>query len=163
MSKAKKKEEVLVDMITPAKPKTGSILKSNNYDTIPKITRNVINPLLLLLKGAKAETEDIIATSFLNGMYLTDEPFIPEYMGFTETIIESDTADARIYSKDNYLVCKNRAESTEQGKDKWIIKNTETGTHSIHTIDNMLEATIILKSLGLNTSIMDVVGCKDME
>ena len=163
MSKVKKnKEEVLIDMITPAKPKTGSILKENEYDTVPKLVRNVINPLLLLLKGAKAETEDIIATSFLNGMSLTEEPFIPEYMGFQETIIESDIADTRIYSKDNYLLVKNREEATELGKDKWIIKNTKTDKFSIHAIDNMLEATIILKSLGLDTTILDVVGCKDM-
>jgi hypothetical protein len=162
MATAKKKEEVLIDMITPKKPKTGSILKENGYDTVPKIIRNVVNPLLLLLKGAKAETEDIIATSFLNGMSLTEEPFIPEYLGFKETIIESETADFTIYSKDNYIVCKNRAGETKESRGSWIIKNSITGTHSIHKIDNMLEGTLILKSLMFETSIIDVVGCKNV-
>ena len=83
--------------------------------------------------------------------------------GGEETVIESEGANIRVYTKEDLIVCRNRGEATKEEKDKWIVKNSKTGIHSIHKIDNMLEAAIILKSLGLNTSIMDVVGCKDME
>jgi len=157
-----RKEQALIDLSTSRRLKTGSVLKSNGYDSVPKLIRNVINPLIKLLKDSNAEHDKTAGASYAKGMYLADEPFIPEYAGFTETVIESeiDSSITRVYSRGPFLLCRNTAEATEKGKDKWIIKNTETQSVGAYKLENMLDATIVLVSKGVDITVLDIVGCK---
>jgi hypothetical protein len=157
-----RKDQAIIDMSTSVRLKTGSVLKSNGYDTVPKIIRNVINPLIKLLKDANAEHDKTAGAAYAKGLYLMDEAFIPEYAGFTETVIESqvDSSIIRIYSRGEFLVFRNTAETTEKGKDKWIIKNTKTQSVGVYQLDNMLEAAVVLISKGVDVTMLDIVGCK---
>ena len=163
MSKeTKKKDQALIDMSTSRRLKTGKVLKENGYDTVPKLIRNIINPLITLLKQANNEHDKTAGECYKKGMYLLDEPFIPEYAGFDEMVLESKESGAvtRVYSRGPFLLCRNRDENTEPGKDKWILKNTETQAVGVYTINNMFDATVIMVARGVDITVLDIVGCK---
>jgi hypothetical protein len=147
-------QDEIIDTLLSAegvKPKTA--LKKLGITNINNASKHVVGPLLNILR-------DNIGVMFSSGMMLQEEPFIPEYLGFTETIIESDVADMRVYRKGDFILSKNMFELTEKGTHKWIVKKTTNNTASVHTFNNMLQAVITLESMGCDVAIEDVIGNK---
>lgn len=141
------------------------ILKANKAGTVKAISEKLLIPLFTFINNLTDMMQDDISTSFSSGMFLQDEAFIPEYVGFEERVIEQDGFKIRTYRRDDFMVMRNYFENIESGKDKWVVtKNvgseTEGQSTSVHTFDNMLEAVITLKSLGLKVTILDIVTNK---
>ncbi len=90
--------------------------------------------------------DSLVKESFLCGYHLEADPFIPEYLGFEEIVLERDDTDFRMYSKDGYSISRTG--------DQWVIlspKNVE----SIVPITNMFMAINILSSCGMDINFKD--------
>jgi len=85
-------------------------------------------------------------------IHVTD-PFIPEYLGFSNGKIEVDGYDYDVYQKDGFTIMRNLFGETEQDKDKWIIKINSTNHQYPYLIGNMLEAIILFRTLGMNVEV----------
>ena len=155
------------DLISENNETTGGdvlkFIRKHKKMKLNELSQEVVIPMINLLNVMKQDNDENIAASFALGMYLNDEPFIPEYLGFEATVMTVDEFDIRTYRKDDMVVVRNHFQKTEAGKDKWIVtKNVgkENEISSVHTFDNMLEAVTTLKTLGSGVSVMDVVACK---
>ena len=150
------KEEVLPEQVV-------DLLKKNKAGRIIDIARKVIIPMSQAMFSMKEMMDEDVAVSFSSGMYLQDEPVILEYLGFEQYVVEQEEFMMRLYKKDNFVLMRNYFENIEKGTDKWIItkelENVEPQV-SLHKLDNMLEAVLVLKTLGMNISVMDVVTSK---
>jgi len=138
-------------------------LRKNKSGKLKDIPTRVILPMIDKMKEMKTLMDENIAASFALGMFLNDEPFIPEYIGFEEQVIEVEGFKLRTYRKDNMVVMRNYFEKMEEGKDKWVVtKNvgSDKESVSVHTFDNMLDAVTTLKTLGSGVSILDAVTSK---
>lgn len=135
----------------------GKLLKQpTNIDKASKeALKSIIvgqNSRIAMLENTLTELEEFNTVSGIN---LTLEPFIPEYLGFAnKTVDMEDGSVLRLYERDNFLLLRDG--------DKWIINVLES-FKTVHTIDNMLEGTVVLRSLGLDVSILDVVCGKFVE
>ena len=104
---------------------------------------------IVALENKLIETDELYV---LTGVNLINEPFIPEYLGFSTNLVDlPDDTYIRTYNRDGYILIRDG--------DYWCI-STPSDSKSIHAIDNMLEGTVVLKSLGVEVSILDVVMCK---
>ena len=142
-------------------------VKMNAGGSIKSITKNLIGPLILEFKKLQKEREEEIAVSVVSGMYLQDEPFIPEYIGFEEVVIDNENGLIRMYKSNGFVLMRNNFENIEAGKDKWVVtKNTDNenleNLTSVYTFKNMLHAVVVLESLGFDTSIIDAALAKDL-
>lgn len=142
-------------------------VKINAGGSIKSITKNLIAPLLLEFKNLQKEREEEIAASVVSGMYLQEEPFIPEYIGFEEIVIDNEDGLIRMYKSNGFVLMRNNFENIEPGKDKWVVtKNTDNenveNLTSVYTFKNMLHAVVVLESLGFDTSIIDAALAKDL-
>ena len=129
-------------------------------EEINGITKNLIAPLILEFKKLKQEQEEDVAVSVASGMFLQDEPFIPEYLGFKENVIDNENGTARMYQKGDFVLMRNYFENLEKGKDKWVVtknvgKDAENRTN-VFKFDNMLHAVLCLQSMGLGISIAEI-------
>ena len=175
----KKKEKVeptstevisgMVEMVSGDEKVSGEellkYLRKNKSGKLKDIPEKIILPMIDQLQEMKHTMEENIAVSYALGMFLQDEPFIPEYLGFKESVMDVDGFKIRSYRKDNMVVMRNYFEKIETGTDKWVItKNVGDESLeesiSVHLFESMLEAVITLKSLGSGVSIMDAVASK---
>lgn len=87
-----------------------------------------------------------------NGEHTKKGPFIPEYLGFEETVLKGvlNTTSARIYSKDGYNISK-RVDTT---RNEWIILDPN-GTSNSLLIENMYNGVILLRACGMQISMYD--------
>jgi hypothetical protein len=89
--------------------------------------------------------------SINNGFYLTEDPFIPEYLGFTETIQEKNGEfEARIYTRDGFNI--SRYVSTDDPR--WVILSP-AGVGNTVLIENMYSGLVVLRSCGMNISMKE--------
>ena len=102
---------------------------------------------ILALENKMQEKEELY---ILTGVNLIHEPFIPEYLGFSTELVEIENVSIRIYKRDEFRMVFSH--------DKWVITGNQF--KATHTIENMLEGVIVLKSLGVDISVLDVVCCK---
>ena len=131
--------------------KTKLIPQPTNID---KATKESLRKLItdqhskiLALENKMQEKEELY---ILTGVNLIHEPFIPEYLGFSTELVEIENVSIRIYKRDEFRMVFSH--------DKWVITGNQFKT--THTIENMLEGVIVLKSLGVDVSVLDVVMCK---
>ncbi|MEN9782468.1 MAG: hypothetical protein RL208_618 [Pseudomonadota bacterium] len=84
-----------------------------------------------------------------DGIYLMEQPFIPEYLGFQETVLEQDDILlARIYTRNGYNLAR-----PVNGTDRnWFLLYPD-GKRVEVKIDNMYNGIIILDALGLDYQI----------
>jgi hypothetical protein len=84
-----------------------------------------------------------------DGIYLMEQPFIPEYLGFQETVLEQDDIIlARIYTRNGYNLAR-----PVNGTDRnWFLLYPD-GKRVEVKIDNMYNGIIILDALGLDYQI----------
>lgn len=95
--------------------------------------------------------------AYEDGLHLSEQPFIPEYLGFAETVLEDpklDTVVARIYTRDGWNIARPVSAICEwyvivPDKYKVVVK-----------LENMLHAIIILNSLGLDCNVADYMAGK---
>lgn len=133
--------------------KTQLIQQPPNIDKASKETlRKLItdqHSKILALESKMQEKEELY---ILTGVNLINEPFIPEYLGFSTNLVDfPDGTSIRTFSRDNYVLFRDG--------EYWCI-SSPNAQKSIHSIENMLEGTIVLKSLGVEVSVLDVVCCK---
>lgn len=100
--------------------------------------------------AAKIILRDI--ADFNSGIRLKQDPFIPEYLGFTETIHrdKEDLLEARIYTKDGFNIAKH----VDTDLKTWVIMSPKGEKNSL-LIDNMYDGIAILHSCGMNVSLED--------
>lgn len=113
----------------------------------------------MLKKELEAENKElkealgrISAEAIVNGEHLKEQPFIPEYVGFEETVSrgEFDTVAARIYTKDGFNV----ARPLDTNNKNWIIL-PPNGQPVELLITNMYNAIVILFACGMEITIKD--------
>tara|TARA_R110001606_G_C15303473_1_gene642832 strand:- start:671 stop:1135 length:465 start_codon:yes stop_codon:yes gene_type:complete len=99
---------------------------------------------------AKIILEDI--AKFKTGIKLKVDPFIPEYLGFTETLVRDadDLVTARIYTKDNF----NIARHIDTDVKTWVVMDHNDVKTSV-MISNMYDAIVVLQALGMPITIQD--------
>jgi len=103
------------------------------------------------MKKMDALLEIMAEQEYEGGSYLKKNPFIPEYLGFVETIHkEKGLTNARIYTKDGYNMSK-RVDTT---RNEWIILDPNGVTNSL-LIESMYSAIIILRACGMQISMYD--------
>lgn len=93
-----------------------------------------------------------------DGLHLSEQPFIPEYLGFIETVVEDPKLDillARIYTKNGWNIA--RPVSTNQNE--WYILMPKKEKISVK-LDNMLHSIIILDALGFDCNVKDYMAGK---
>lgn len=103
------------------------------------------------------DMDNLIKEAIMHGEHLTGQPFIPEYLGFTEDYADlSDGSRQRIYWRENRTLF--RYPSLREEKEAvWIVDyQTEI------KIPNMLIGIIVLESLGFDVNVEKYVkngGC----
>ena len=91
----------------------------------------------------------ILKENYEMGEGLRDEIFIPEYLGFEESLMQDkEGGNMRIYSRDGFNISRAIVGNT------WMLLKPD-GERVSFTIDKMFDAIIILKSMGLPISIKD--------
>ena len=113
------------------------ILETENHDLLEKL-------------GQAAEQQ------LRMGFGLIDDPFIPEYLGFTYTEArdpETDVVTGRIYTKEGFNMAKpvNHI-GTNKNEHTWII--LLPGNKSVEVIiENMYNAIVVLRAHGMDISV----------
>ncbi len=86
-----------------------------------------------------------------NGEHLKKSPFIPEYLGFTETVHKTSTSvKARIYTKEGYNIAK----SVSTNRNEWAVLDPNGVNNSV-LMENMHSAIIVLRACGMPISVYD--------
>lgn len=100
----------------------------------------------------QTEMHDLTNIIILNGIPLMDNPFIPEYLGFEETSINTndDLLVARIYSKDGYNISR----FVDLDKPRWVVMEPDGRKNEV-LIKNMLHGIHVLQACGMNVSLSD--------
>lgn len=142
-------------------PELVKCIKENAGKSIKDISINLILPLVYEFKKVKREQEEDVAMTVASGVFLQDEPFIPEYLGFEESIIENEQGMVRMYQKDDFVLMRNYFETIEKGRDKWVVtknvgNNDVENASYVFSFKNMLHAVVCLESIGMNVSLVDV-------
>jgi hypothetical protein len=101
----------------------------------------------LLAENAKLKEtlEGVSKSMYENGLHLTEQPFIPEYLGFLHTSVESATGaiKANVYSKHGF----NIARHIDSENPYWVVLKP-TGDKVEVLINTMYEAFFVLNALG---------------
>lgn len=89
--------------------------------------------------------------AYTNGEHLKIAPFIPEYLGFTETVLtdDDDIVTARVYTKAGFNIAK----PVDVSKPFWVILGAGKSTELV--MDNMYDAIIVLRACGMEVSLED--------
>lgn len=88
-----------------------------------------------------------------NGEHLKRVPFIPEYLGFVETVhkeVDSSAVKVRIYTRDGYNIAK----SVGTNRNEWAILDPHGVKNSL-LIENMNIGISILRACGMQISMYD--------
>lgn len=86
-----------------------------------------------------------------SGEHLKKGPFIPEYLGFVETVHKTGvTTHARIYTKDGY----NMSKAVNTNRNEWIILDP-TGMSNSVLLENMYNAIVVLRACGMQMTVFD--------
>jgi hypothetical protein len=87
-----------------------------------------------------------------NGEHLKGSPFIPEYLGFTETVHREGTSSvkARIYTKNGYNIAK----SVSTNRNEWAVLDPRGKQNSV-SFSSMYNGIIVLRACGMEISIYD--------
>lgn len=91
---------------------------------------------------------------YLNGFHLSQQPFIPEYIGFNEYLNKDadNLTVGRIYHRDGFNI------SRPIGSDNWMVLSNDGKISVSLKINNMLHAILLLEGLGVpNTSVNDFI------
>ena len=117
------------------------------------------NQLLEKIKNLQVEIADktkildaVAKESFENGEHLKVQPFIPQYLGFEETVVDDkdDVTQARIYTKKGY----NISQFVENSKPGWMILTPDKKAIYM-IIENMYTAITVLRACGMPMSMKD--------
>jgi hypothetical protein len=85
------------------------------------------------------------------GEHLVGDVFIPQYLGFEETVVEDkDIVQARIYTKKGFNI--SRPVNTDDPK--WVVLGPDGIPNAVH-LYNMHHAMIVLKACGMDISMDD--------
>ena len=94
---------------------------------------------------------DIVKENIKSGVHLESDPFIPEYLGFTELLLDKGVNDLRMYAKDGYSIARKG--------DQWIVLYPDK-KETIVPIKNMYMAIKILSSCGVDVNFEDYMDGK---
>lgn len=98
----------------------------------------------------RIEIDDINKFYMQRGAHLSEEVFIPQYLGFEETVFEErDAADTRVYSRDGVNI-------TKIPDGRWFVSGGE-GLSCFFKINNLLQAIHIFQAIGLNVSVDTII------
>ncbi|MFN5416299.1 MAG: hypothetical protein ACK5B9_04520 [Flavobacteriia bacterium] len=99
--------------------------------------------------------EGATKSMYENGLHLTEQPFIPEYLGFVHTPIENADGKvmANIYSKQGY----NMSKYIDTDKLQWVVV-TPDGVKVEVFLNTMYEAFFVLNGLGMQLPIKKYVA-----
>jgi len=97
------------------------------------------------VKQLEETLESVNKSMYENGLHLNEQPFIPEYLGFTHTPVKdaNDIIRANIYTKHGYNISK----YIDTDKQEWIVMRPD-GERTEVKLDTMYNAFIILNALG---------------
>ena len=119
------------------------------------MTRRVLREKITILETENSDLQNKInefrAERYREGEHLKEHPFIPEYIGFEETILEDskdDSVQARIYTKSGF----NLSRPVNHQNKEWFILTPEKITVRAK-LSNMLNAIVVLQSLGMDVSV----------
>lgn len=126
---------------------------------IDKATKDELKSIILAQNSRISMLEKTISEmeefSFASGTNLILEPFIPEYCGFSTSVVEYlDCSSVRTFSKDGYVMFRDG--------DSWFV-NSPINVKYVLRIDNMLEGVTVLRAIGVKIEVMDVVMGKFVE
>lgn len=95
---------------------------------------------------------ELISEEYHNlGLYLKAHPFIPEYLGFTETLLEKNNLlQARIYTLQGFNITR----PIDTRIKHWLVMSPDGEINKVF-LKNMYEAIIVLAACGMNVSIQD--------
>ena len=101
--------------------------------------------LLAENKMLKQTLKEVNRSMYANGLHLTEQPFIPEYLGFTHTPVESASGaiHANVYSKHGF----NIARHIDSENPYWVVLNPK-GEKTEVIMNTMYEAFFVLNALG---------------
>jgi len=103
------------------------------------------------IKDLQNEIIKIIEESKAHGQHLIDEPFIPEYLEFTDTVhFDADDARRVYYTLSGFNI-------TRLQGNKWALVMPDSKTVSFN-VENMLSGIIVLKALGVPVSVETVLN-----
>jgi len=103
------------------------------------------------LSDKKDELNKLVSEAMSNGEHLKSDPFIPEYLGFTESILDDKgEVKARIYTKNGYNISR----FVNTNDSRWVILGPK-GVSNTLLMENMYNAIIALRASGMNISIED--------
>lgn len=101
------------------------------------------------MKEAIAQIEKM---AYEQGYHLKQNPFIPEYLGFEETVLTAnDMVHGRIYTKKGFNVA--RPVSVDQKG--WIVLTSDGKKFENILLENMYNAIVVLRALGMDISVQD--------
>lgn len=101
----------------------------------------------------RGQLEKMVNEAYKDGEHIKQNPFIPEYLGFTETVITDQSTGAvtaRVYTKKGFNI--SRPVSTE--KHSWLIMDSEGKTNTL-LIENMRHGIDVLRACGMKVSMND--------
>ncbi len=104
-------------------------------------------------KILETQLSDILREAHNRGEHLINDVFIPQYLGFEETVIteeDSDAVKARIYTKKGFNISR----PVQTDHPKWIIMDPRGVTNAVHMY-NMHSAIIVLQACGMDVSMED--------
>lgn len=125
-----------------------------------KFTKKLTKPQLIeRVENLKTELadktkilDDVAKESYENGEHLKVSPFIPQYLGFEETVVEDkdDAVQARIYTKNGF----NISQMIDTKRPGWVILSPTKEAYNL-IIENMYTAIIVLRACGMPISMKD--------
>jgi hypothetical protein len=125
-------------------------------DLKKKNKASLIETVLILdteKEDIQKKLDGIVSEAISNGELLKNNPFIPEYLGFTESEIRDTTTgalSARVYSKGGFNI--SRPIGSENVK--WAVMDSFGNMNAVH-IRSMYHAIIVLDACGMSISIND--------
>jgi Trm5-related predicted tRNA methylase len=99
-----------------------------------------------LIEELRKTLDSVNKSMYDNGLHLTEQPFIPEYLGFVHTKIvdANDIVRANVYTKNGYNITR----YIDTDKPQWIVLTPDEKQVEI-LLNSMYDAFIILNALGL--------------
>jgi chloramphenicol 3-O-phosphotransferase len=107
--------------------------------------------LIEQIENLQAENHHLYEKAMFSGAFLSDEPFIPEYIGFAMQEIrdKDDILVCRVYTKDGFSISR----YIDTDKKEWIIVKPG-GRQPIEIMINSMEMGIkILQACGMDISV----------
>lgn len=119
------------------------------------MNKKELNEKVKILEIENADLEDkiklMVNEAYMDGEHLKQQPFIPEYLGFTETIIENDDiTEARVYTKKKFNISR----PIETTNKKWFIMDPSGEVNKV-IIEDMRSAITVLRACGMDISMDD--------